>query len=67
MLSLPQAWSSSEAAADHLLERYDVVTVPGVIFGDAGEGYLRLSWVAPPESLVQGLERITEFCSKKPG
>jgi aminotransferase len=67
MLSLPPAWSSSEAAADHLLERYDVVTVPGVIFGDAGEGYLRLSWVAPPESLVQGLERIAEFCSKKPG
>jgi len=66
MLALPQAWSSSEAAADHLLERYDVVTVPGVIFGDAGEGYLRLSWVAPSESLTEGLNRISEFCSKRP-
>ena len=66
MLALPQAWSSSEAAADHLLERYDVVTVPGVIFGDAGEGYLRLSWVAPSESLAEGLDRISEFCSKSP-
>jgi aspartate/methionine/tyrosine aminotransferase len=66
MLALPQAWSSSEAAADHLLERYDVVTVPGVIFGDAGEGYLRLSWVAPPESLAEGLGRISEFCAKRP-
>jgi aspartate/methionine/tyrosine aminotransferase len=66
MLALPEAWSSSEAAADHLLERYDVVTVPGIIFGAAGEGYLRISWVAAPASLIQGLERIAEFCTKKP-
>src|ERR1700680_2721828 len=66
MLALPPAWSSSEAAADHLLERYDVVTVPGAIFGEAGEGYLRLSWVASPESLAQGLHSLSEFCSKRP-
>ncbi|HEV2037909.1 MAG TPA: aminotransferase class I/II-fold pyridoxal phosphate-dependent enzyme, partial [Candidatus Eremiobacteraceae bacterium] len=67
MLALPETWSSSEAAADHLLERYDVVTVPGIVFGVGAEGYLRLSWVAPPASLVVGIERIAEFCSKKPG
>ena len=66
LLGLPEAWSSSEAAAGHLLERYDVVTIPGAIFGAAAEGYLRLSWVAPPASLVQGLERIAEFCAKTP-
>jgi len=63
LLALPDAWSSSEAAADHLLERYDVVTIPGVIFGAAAEGFVRLSWVAPPAALTQGLERIAEFCT----
>ncbi len=67
LLALPPTWSSSEAAADHLLERYDVVTIPGVIFGAASEGYLRLSWVAPPDMLVCGLERIAQFCSTTPG
>jgi aspartate/methionine/tyrosine aminotransferase len=66
LLALPEAWSSSEAAADHLLERYDVVTIPGIVFGDAAEGYLRLSWVAEPAALVQGLERIAEFCARVP-
>ena len=63
LLALPEVWSSSEAAADHLLERYDVVTIPGAIFGDAAEGYLRLSWVADAAALAQGLERIATFCT----
>ncbi len=67
LLALPETWSGSEAAADHLLERYDVVTIPGAIFGAASEGYLRLSWVAPPDLLVHGLERIAQFCSSTPG
>lgn len=66
LLALPEAWSNSEAAADHLLERYDVVTIPGIVFGGASEGYLRLSWVAEPAALMQGLERIAEFCSRAP-
>jgi aminotransferase len=66
LLTLPKTWNSSEAAADQLLERYDVVTIPGAIFGAASEGYLRLSWVAPPDLLVQGLERIAQFCASTP-
>jgi aminotransferase len=63
MLALPEQWNSSEAAADHLFERYDVVTVAGVVFGAAGEGFLRLSWVAPQPALIEGLDRIAQFCS----
>ena len=66
LVALPQVWSNSEAAADNLLERYDVVTIPGSVFGDAAEGYLRLSWVAEPAALVLGLERIAEFCARVP-
>ncbi len=61
MLALPERWANSEAAADHLLERYDVVTVPGSVFGEASEGYLRLTWSAQPADVVKGLERIAEF------
>ncbi|MBV8595190.1 MAG: succinyldiaminopimelate aminotransferase, partial [Candidatus Eremiobacteraeota bacterium] len=61
------AWSNSEAAADHLLERYDVVTIPGAIFGAKAEGYLRMSWVAEPAALTRGIERIAEFCASAPG
>lgn len=64
LLTLPERWANSEAAADHLLERYDVVTVPGSVFGEAAEGYLRLTWSAQPADLVTGLERLAEFCTK---
>ncbi len=61
MLALPERWANSEAAADHLLDRYDVVTVPGSVFGEASEGHLRLTWSAQPADVVTGLERIAEF------
>ncbi len=60
------AQMAREAAADHLLERYDVVTVPGTVFGHAAEGYLRLTWAAPPNALIEGLRRIAEFCAQAP-
>jgi aspartate/methionine/tyrosine aminotransferase len=48
----------SVAAAYRLVEAYDVVTVPGRIFGDVLEGWLRLSWVAPVDAFREGLGRI---------
>jgi aspartate/methionine/tyrosine aminotransferase len=53
--------ADSLAAAERLLEAHRVVTVPGKAFGDAGEGWLRLSWVAEPDKLVAGIDRIAEF------
>jgi aspartate/methionine/tyrosine aminotransferase len=63
MLRLPERWKNSQAAADRALERYDVVTVPGWVFGNQTEGYLRLSWSAQPADVATGLERLAEFCS----
>jgi len=48
----------SLAAAHDLLERKRVVAVPGRAFGDAGEGWLRISWVLEPERIEEGIERI---------
>lgn len=57
----PHLAGSSLAAAERLLDEHRVVTVPGVAFGDAGEGWLRLSWVATPDALAAGIERIAAF------
>ncbi len=54
----PHLAADSGAAARDLLERERVVTVPGIGFGASSEGWLRISWVAPPEVVREGITRI---------
>ena len=35
-----------------------VLVIPGVAFGSAGEGFVRISFAAPPEQISTGIERI---------
>jgi aspartate/methionine/tyrosine aminotransferase len=58
---LPHGVRSLEAA-DELIERYDVVAIPGIAFGESMEGWLRLSWVTSPDRVAAGLRRIAEYC-----
>jgi aspartate/methionine/tyrosine aminotransferase len=51
----------SYAAALELVERRGVVAIPGRIFGDCLEGWLRLSWVAPLDQFAEGLRRIASL------
>lgn len=48
----------SRAAADILLERAQVATVPGAVFGAHGEGHLRLSFSTSPETIRAGLDSL---------
>jgi aspartate aminotransferase len=48
----------SRAAADILLERAQVATVPGIVFGDHGEGHLRFSFSTSPETIRAGLDSL---------
>jgi aspartate aminotransferase len=48
----------SRAAADILLERAQVATVPGRVFGEHGEGHLRFSFSTSPETIQAGLESL---------
>jgi aspartate/methionine/tyrosine aminotransferase len=57
----------SLAAAEALLEAERVVTVPGRAFGEAAEGWLRVSWVAEPEEVEEGLRRIAGFFARNEG
>jgi aspartate/methionine/tyrosine aminotransferase len=62
MVRLPMALEhDSLAAAEALLEAHHVVATPGRAFGDSGEGWLRLSWVAEPDDLRAAIERIAAF------
>jgi aspartate aminotransferase len=59
---LPDGASSLDAAND-LIDRYDVLAIPGVAFGPSLEGWLRLSWVAPAERVAEGISRIAAYCA----
>lgn len=60
MIRLTGDWAAdSTKAAFALLERKNVVAIPGATFG--AEGWLRITWVAERERLALGLTRIREF------
>lgn len=52
---------SSEEFAVELLKKAKVVVVPGSGFGEAGEGYIRISYVTSKEDMIEGLRRIGNF------
>ena len=49
---------SSTEMADHLLKEAHVAVTPGNAFGDAGEGYIRMSFATSDELLAGAVERI---------
>lgn len=56
--------------AEYLLEHEKVALVPGDVFGENGEGYLRMSFANSLDNIVEGIQRIAhgveEFLSLRP-
>lgn len=52
---------TSDEFATRLLKETGVVLVPGTGFGDAGEGFVRLSYATSEENIEEGLKRIRGF------
>jgi aspartate/methionine/tyrosine aminotransferase len=50
--------SDSRRAAERLLERAQVATVPGIVFGPHGEGHLRFSFSTAIETIEAGLDSM---------
>jgi aspartate aminotransferase len=50
--------ADSRKASEILLERAQVATVPGVVFGPHGEGHLRFSFSTSLETIEAGLESL---------
>jgi len=56
---------SSEQFAEELLMQEKVAVVPGHVFGESGEGYIRCSYAASMEHLQEALKRIQRFIESK--
>lgn len=50
--------NDSREAAELLLDRAQVATVPGVVFGEHGEGHLRFSFSTSIETIEAGLDSL---------
>lgn len=62
-VKLPGQRDSYRCALE-LIEEHDVLVIPGVAFGRAFEGWLRLSWVAPLDRVREGIARIAHYCKE---
>jgi aspartate aminotransferase len=57
--------SDSTAFTAKLLRETGVALTPGVAFGPAGEGYIRLCFAASEQVVSEALSRLTEFMSQE--
>jgi len=62
-VQLPDGQKSWDVFSE-ILEKAQVVTIPGAGFGPGGEGYLRLSAFAPRESCVEACKRLKAVMKK---
>ncbi len=51
----------SWAAMNHLLEKTGIATVPGIVFGQEGEGHLRMSYSNPIETLEKAIDALQKL------
>ncbi len=58
---LPDGYTSSQTFAVELLEQTGVLVIPGVAFGEQGEGYVRFALVEEDGVLEEVVSRISAF------
>jgi aminotransferase len=54
-----------DAFAEELLREQNVAVVPGNVFGDAGDGHLRLSYAAGMDDLRTAMDRLEQFVRER--
>ncbi len=59
--SIKSTGLSSEEFCERLLREKRVAVIPGNAFGDAGEGYVRVSYCYSVEHITEALRRMKEF------
>lgn len=58
------SYGSSIEIASRILERCDVIVIPGEAFGKCGEGFLRISFAASEPDILEGVRRIAAELSR---
>ena len=56
-VKVPKGYTSTEFVK-LILDKAGIVVTPGNGFGEAGEGYFRISLTVPTERLLEAVERI---------
>ena len=57
-INCKQLGKTSAELSQYFLEQAKIALVPGDVFGPGGEGYLRMSFAASYESIVEGCQRL---------
>jgi LL-diaminopimelate aminotransferase len=60
---VPSPWKSADFC-ESLLEETFVSLTPGIIFGQNGEGYIRISLTSPEERLFEAMQRLRKWMMK---
>jgi aspartate/methionine/tyrosine aminotransferase len=53
--------TNSTAFTTRLVRDTGLALTPGVAFGEAGEGYIRMCFAASEETVAEGLRRLVRF------
>ncbi len=61
---LPKGFNDSIEFCNRLLEETGVSTTPGVVYGECGEGYLRISLGSPTDRIQEAINRIVDWVQK---
>ena len=62
---LPQGFKDSTQFCNHLLEDTGVSTTPGIVYGEHGEGYLRISLGMATDRVREAMTRLTAWILKQ--
>ena len=62
--SIKETGMSSRLFCEKLLQEEKVAVVPGDVFGQCGEGYIRCSYASSVEQISEALERMESFLHK---
>ena len=62
---LPAGYTDSTDFCARLLEETGVSTTPGVVYGESGEGYLRISLGTPTDRIQEAMRRMVEWVKIK--
>lgn len=56
---------TAEQLADDIMKEAHVLILPGTVFGQFGDDFVRFSYVSTEEHIKEGLERIKNYITKK--
>ena len=62
---LPEPWTDSIEFCDTLIRQTGVSITPGVVYGESGAGFVRVSLVTPVERLSEAMARMKKWMKEK--